>query len=73
MKFKRSRPVVQPRLVVLFDSWVARCKHRKTLKAFNEAVDRAIKTDAILMELAKLKKRRINEILIEVGENHDRQ
>jgi hypothetical protein len=55
------------RLVVLFDSWWAQWKHRKTFKAFDEAVDHAIKTDAFLNELARLKKRRIDEIIIEVG------
>jgi len=67
MKLRCLWPVVQPRLVVLFDSWGARWKHRKTFKAFDEAVNHAINNDAILNDLRKARRRRINEIIIEMG------
>ena len=60
-------PVGAPRLVRLFNSWGTRWKHRKGFKEFEQAVDDAIKNDEFLMELRKLRKNRINEIIVEVG------
>jgi hypothetical protein len=55
------------RLVVLFDSWGRRWKNRKSFKAFDRAVDNAIKTDPVLNDLRMARRRRINEIIIEMG------
>lgn len=55
------------RLVVLFDSWIPSWKNGKSFKTFDRAVDNAIKTDPVLKDLRMARRRRINEIIIEMG------
>jgi hypothetical protein len=47
--------------------WKQRWKHRKGFKEFDAAVDHAIKTDALLIEMRARAKQRIHEIIVEVG------
>lgn len=68
MKLRCLWPVAHPRLVVLFDSWWRRWKNRKGFKEFEKAVDHAIKNDPVLKELRMARRRRIDQIIIEVGE-----
>ena len=50
----------------IFRSWWARWKNRKVFKQFDRAVDYAIAHDPWLIKLKKMRRRRIDEIIIEV-------